>query len=92
MTTRPAGAVRGYRARVTAVIVTVDDAHLGRVGEVAASLRELGLLVEQVLDEVGVITGQLPSGRPLSVLRVDGVASVEEARRVQLPPPDAPVQ
>lgn len=92
MTTRPAGAVRGYRARVTAVIVTVDDAHLGRVGEVAASLRELGLLVEQVLDEVGVITGQLPPGRPLAVLRVDGVASVEEARRVQLPPPDAPVQ
>ena len=52
--------------RVTAVIVTVDDAHLGRVGEVAASLRELGLVVEQVLDEVGVITGQLPPGRPLA--------------------------
>ena len=77
---------------MTAVIVTVDDAHLGRVGEVAASLRELGLLVEQVLDEVGVITGQLPAGRPLAVLQVDGVTAVEPAGRVQLPPPDAPVQ
>jgi hypothetical protein len=85
-------AVRGYRAGVTAVIVTVDDAHLGQVGAVAETLRERGLQVDQVLGEVGVIAGQLPARRPLSVLQVDGVAAVEEARRVQLPPPDAPVQ
>ena len=74
------------------MIVTVDDAHLTDPGAVAATLRERGLQVDQVLEEIGVITGQLPAGRPLTVLRVDGVAAVEEARRVQLPPPDAPVQ
>lgn len=74
------------------MIVTVDDAHLGRVGAVAETLREHGLQVDQVLDEVGVIAGRIPAGRPLTALRVDGVAAVEEARRVRLPPPDAPVQ
>ena len=77
---------------VTAVTVTVDDAHLGRVGAVAELLRGHGLVVERVLAEVGLITGQLPPGRSLAALRVDGVAAVEEARRVQLPPPEAPVQ
>ncbi|MDP9430541.1 MAG: hypothetical protein M3Q47_17525 [Actinomycetota bacterium] len=77
---------------MTAVIVTVDDAHLARVGAVAETLRERGLQVEQVLDEVGVISGHLPAGRPLTALRVDGVAAVEEAGRVRLAPPDAPVQ
>jgi hypothetical protein len=84
--------VRGYGAGVPAVVVTVDDAHLADLGAVAAALRERGLQVDQVLAEVGVISGRLPAGRPLAALRVDGVAAVEEARRVQLPPPDAPVQ
>ncbi len=92
MTQRPGGVVRGYGAGVTAVIITVDDAHLADLGAVAASLRERGLQVEQVLQEIGVITGRLSAGRPLAVLRVDGVTGVEPARRVQLPPPDAPVQ
>jgi hypothetical protein len=34
----------------------------------------------------------LSAGRPLAVLQVDGVTAVEPAGRVQLPPPDAPVQ
>ncbi len=50
------------------------------------------LQVEQVLSEVGLIAGQLPAGRALGELRVEGVAAVEEARTVRLPPPDAPVQ
>ena len=88
----PGGAVRGYRAPVTAVIVTVDDAHRAQLDAVAESLRRHGLQVEQVLAEVGLIAGQLPAGRALGELRVEGVAAVEEARTVRLPPPDAPVQ
>ena len=44
------------------------------------------------MDEVGLIAGRLPAGRALGDLRVAGVAAVEEARSVRLPPPDAPVQ
>lgn len=92
MTGTPAGVTRGYGATVTAVIVTVDDAHLADLAALAVTLRERGMQVDQVLAEIGVITGQLPTGRPLAVLQVDGVTAVEPAGRVQLPPPDAPVQ
>lgn len=77
---------------MTAVIVTVDDAHLADLVVLAATLRERGMQVDQVLAEIGVITGQLPAGRPLAVLQVDGVTAVEPVGRVRLPPPDAPVQ
>ncbi len=92
MRAHPGGAVRGYRAPVTAVIVTDDDAHRAQLDAVAESLRRHGLQVEQVLAEVGLIAGQLPAGRALGELRVEGVAAVEEARTVRLPPPDAAVQ
>jgi hypothetical protein len=77
---------------VTAVIVTVDDAHRAELDAVAESLRRHGLHVEQVLADVGLIAGRLPADRALGELRVEGVAAVEEARSVRLPPPDAPVQ
>ena len=92
MRTAARGAVQRYRRPVTAVIVTVDDAHLAGLGAVADTLRERGLQVEQVLGGLGLITGELPAGRPLAALRVVGVAAVEEARSVRLPPPDAPVE
>lgn len=77
---------------MTAVIVTVDDAHRAHLDAVAESLRRHGLQVEQVMDDVGLIAGRLPAGRALGELRVEGVAAVEEARSVRLPPPDAAVQ
>ena len=77
---------------MTAVIVTVDDAHLARLGAVAESLRRHGLQVDQLLPEVGLITGRVADGRALSALRIEGVCAVEEARGVRLPPPGAPVQ
>ena len=92
MTGAPGSVARRYGAGVTAVVVTVDDAHLADLDAVVASLRERGLQVDQVLAEIGVITGRLPTGQSLAVLHVDGVVGVEQARRVQLPPPDAPVQ
>lgn len=77
---------------MTAVIVTVDDAHRAELDAVAESLRRHGLHVEQVLADVGLIAGRLPADRALGELRVEGVAAVEEARSVRLPQPDAPVQ
>ncbi len=92
MRPRPGRAPRGYRSPVPVVIVTVDDVHLAELDAVAQSLRRHGLQVEQVLPEVGLITGQLPVGHALAELRVEGVAAVEEARSIRLPPPDAAVQ
>jgi hypothetical protein len=72
--------------------VTVDDGHLTDVEQVARALRASGMEVDRVLGTVGVITGRAPVGARPALLAVEGVSSVDEQRRVRLPPPDAPVQ
>ncbi|HET6260337.1 hypothetical protein [Pseudonocardia sp.] len=71
------------------VTVTVDDAHLAAIDELAARLRAAGMDVEQVLAPVGVITGSAPSGWE-ALADLDGVAGVEPQRTMRLPPPGTP--
>jgi hypothetical protein len=75
------------------VSVTVADAHLARIDEVAAALRGSGLHVSQVHHAIGIISGSIPDSRRQSLETVTGVAAVEtDTTFFQLPPPDAPVQ
>ncbi len=73
------------------VSVMVDDQHLGVIGTVAEALQARGMQVDQVLDQLGMITGSAPDD-DAELWGVEGVASVEGGLDVQLPPPDAPVQ
>ncbi len=77
---------------MVAVTVTVDDDHLNKIEQVAAELRGNGMQVDQVLNEVGVISGSVPDDRRRVLGTVTGVGSIEEATTFQLPPPDSPVQ
>ena len=77
---------------MTQVSITVDDAHLDAMGQVADALRARGLRVDRVLDELGIITGSVPQGQHDALRAVDGVASVEQEQRFRLPPPDSPLQ
>ena len=77
---------------MTQVSITVDDAHLDTMGQVVAALRARGLRVEQVLDELGIITGSVAQGRHAALEAVDGVAAVVQEQQYRLPPPDSPVQ
>lgn len=74
------------------VTVTVDDEHVQVIGDVAATLRERGMDIAQVLDTIGTVTGSVAPERRESLRSVTGVVHVSEDVRHQLPPPDAPVQ
>lgn len=74
------------------ISVTVDDGHRDEMDAVVAALTASGMQVERVLGSLGMVIGQAPSGAQSALLAVPGVASVDEQLRVQLPPPDAPVQ
>jgi hypothetical protein len=75
---------------VVQLSVTVDDAHA--IEEVAAGLRARGMAVTQVLDGIGVITGEAPPEAREALAGVEGVASVDDQLTHQLPPPDASIQ
>jgi hypothetical protein len=74
------------------VTIAVDDRHVGDLDAVASRLREAGLSVENVLAEIGVITGRTDEEHAASLADVEGVAHVERSREYQLAPPDSEIQ
>ena len=76
----------------TDVLVSVNDEHLKQLGAVTEGLRAAGMKVSQVMDDLGIVTGSIDSAEMQRLSAVEGVASVERAREVGIPPPDSPVQ
>ena len=72
--------------------VAVDEEHVGTIADVASALESKGMVVDQVLETVGVIIGSAPDVDRAELIAVEGVVSVEGETTFQLPPPDAPVQ
>lgn len=75
------------------VSVLVNGEHLSSIDAVAKALESAGLRVSAVMGTVGVITGTTDDPDQLGTLeQLDGVDSVEVTRKIQLPPPDSPIQ
>jgi hypothetical protein len=72
------------------VTVLVDDEHLAAIDEVAAALQRAGLRLGGVLPAIGAITGSVDD--PAVLAAVEGVAAVDQAQEIQLPPPDEDMQ
>jgi hypothetical protein len=75
------------------VTVLVESDHLETIDDVVGALARAGLEISDTLASAGVITGRLNDPRSINALEgIEGVASVEVARTIQLPPPDEPIQ
>ncbi|WP_207311941.1 hypothetical protein [Lentzea alba] len=68
---------------VDQVMVSVTEGSLPRV---LNDLREAGLVVDTVLEALGVVTGTVEVRAIPTLLSVSGVLDVERQWRVQLPP------
>jgi hypothetical protein len=71
-------------------IVTTSGKH--SLSDVKKKLTESGFAVDQVLDEIGVITGSSSDDDVERLRKVAGVADVSPDEQVDIGPPDAPVQ
>jgi hypothetical protein len=74
------------------VTVSVDDEHATDVQGVAERLRAVGLSIEELFEELGVIVGRIDASQADRLRDVEGVASVERSRSYQLPPPESEIQ
>lgn len=72
--------------------IAVDDDHLATIADVASALESKGMVIDQVLETVGVIIGSAPDVDRAELEAVEGVASVEGETTFQLPPADSPLQ
>lgn len=74
------------------VTISIDEAHRDRFTEIVHQCERQGLKVEQQLREIGVVVGRIDAARRRQLEHVPGVAFVETARRVQIPPPESELQ
>jgi hypothetical protein len=74
------------------VTISIDDARIDQISEVAKNLQSEGLDIEQTLPTVGVITGSIAIEDVNRLKEIVGVQQVEPERGFQLPPPDSNVQ
>lgn len=63
--------------------VLVEDASRGRYPEVVEKCRRAGLVVEQELASIGVITGCMEESLVAALRRVEGVSAVEPQRETR---------
>ena len=63
-----------------------------KLSYVKKKLTESGFAVDQVLDEIGVITGTSSDDDVERVRKVAGVADVSPDEQIDIGPPDAPIQ
>jgi hypothetical protein len=70
------------------VVTTTGDRP---VGDVKKSLTKSGFTVEQVLEEIGCITGEASDDVAERLRSVPGVADVSPETPIDIGPPDSPV-
>jgi hypothetical protein len=59
--------------------------------EVTAELERAGLTIEQVLSEVGVVTGAAPASAAARLRSIAGVTDVSVDHAIDIGPPGSPV-
>ena len=83
---------QGTDMNVVQITVSIDDAHLDRIYEVADRLKDSGMEVEQTMQIVGVVTGSIEAEKMSSLSSIEGVQNVEIEREYQLNPPESDIQ
>ncbi|MER6288492.1 hypothetical protein [Streptomyces sviceus] len=69
-----------------AVILAVEIDHFA---EVVDALQRAGLTVTSEQPNIGTLSGTVVRDRIPALEAINGVASIDEERTIQLPPPDA---
>lgn len=74
------------------ICVSIDEAYLAQIQQISQQLQSSGMIVEQALATIGVISGSINADRLEHITQIEGVKSVETQQNYQLNPPDADIQ
>lgn len=70
----------------TAIKVVIDDEHMSNADFLEKELKSLGMTVEQVIPEIGVVFGTISDDILLDISKLHGVIKVGKEETFQLPP------
>ena len=74
------------------ITVSIDEAHINQIQEVAAQLEAMGMEIKQTMPTIGLVIGSVQSEKIPSLYKVEGIQNVEPERTYQLAPPNSEVQ
>ena len=74
------------------ISVSVDDAHIDQIEQVAQCLQAAGMIIESTLPLVGIISGQVDGDRLATLHNCEGVQDIEMEQSYQIAPPDSEIQ
>ncbi|OCQ99048.1 ketohydroxyglutarate aldolase [Nostoc sp. MBR 210] len=72
--------------------IVVDEKYRDQIHEVSQKLQTAGMKVEQILGNLGIITGSYDSEKIDFLSQVEGVTHVEPSREYKLAPPESDIQ
>jgi hypothetical protein len=84
--------IRGDLMSKVPVSVSVDDAHLAQIEQIAQQLSSSGMDVQQTLPSIGVISGSIETDQLNHLYQIEGVQNIESQQGYQLAPPSSPIQ
>jgi hypothetical protein len=64
------------------VVISVDDEHAPKLGQVATALQNAGLSEVSTMDAIGAISGLVAEAKIAGLEKVPGVLGVERSRTV----------
>jgi hypothetical protein len=74
------------------LLISVNDKYREQILEVVKPLQASGMKIEQIMEQIGVITGSIDSAQVEGISQVEGVAAVEVSQQYQLDPPESEIQ
>ena len=75
-------------AKQSLVVTVSKDRH---IDDIVPDLKAAGLVVDGVLDAIGVVTGSAPAKSIAALRKVRGVADVSSDHKVDIGPPNSPI-
>jgi hypothetical protein len=70
------------RGKRVEVVISVDDAHVPKLAEVASRLTQAGLDDPTMMDAIGAISGKTSEGKIPDLKKIPGVVAVERSQTV----------
>lgn len=74
------------------IIITVTEDRRANLKQIASELQSRGVKITDTMESLGMISGTAAANNLDQIRNVDGVAAIETAGTVQLPPPESDIQ
>ena len=76
--------MKSQKPKLKKFIATVEEDKMHDIKKIAAGMKKDGCVIGEVLEVTGIITGKVADIKLLDKYKKEGIASIEEDRKIKL--------